>query len=222
MAVVNSITPARLTSHLPPLPTAWLELLANDPPPRVGDVYATRGACIDPVEMVHDVNEVWHVSRVIRGVADFERWTADDGACARASPRRRVKKGAGPAGEPAPVHPCTSRQVVCYTDGGCVENAHVNDADQLAGAGAVVLNDDRTTARVELYTPVITDPRHRCYLGATRGTNNTGELVGIGEALLWIRDYEGSTDDVVVYVDSKYAAAMVEARWSFSSNVLLI
>ena len=162
------------------------------------------------------------VTGVHAGVPDFARWTPAIDRAVRHPPSKRVKKGAGPAGVPAPLHASTVTKVRCYTDGGCKENAKVNVADQLAGAGCVVLSADCSEPRAELYVPVITDPRHRCFLGATRGTNNTGELVGVGEALLWLRDYEGTTDDAVIYVDSKYASAMVEARWSFATNVVLI
>ena len=96
---------------------------------------------------------------------------------------------------------------------------------QLAGAGCAVLNaelDASADALVSIYCPVVTDPDHPHFLGAIRGTNNTGELVGVGEALLWLRDYDTHADDVLIYVDSTYAPAVVEARWGYKSNHELI
>ena len=163
------------------------------------------------------------VTQVHAGVADFERLTPELHDALLQPPITRIKAGAGAAGQSPPLHPSTARKVVCYTDGGCVENAKVNGAAQLAGAGCVILNDDGVSSRAALYVPVIVDPRHCCYLGALCGTNNIGELVGIfGEGVLWPRNFDTSADDVVFWVDSKYAAAVIEARWSFASNIQLI
>jgi ribonuclease HI len=88
----------------------------------------------------------------------------------------------------------------------------------------VVLNGTRaeaTAADVSIYCPVSIDPLDPHFLGATRGTNNTGELQGVCEALLWLRDHDGTNLDAFIYVDSKYAPAVVEARWGFSSNIAL-
>ena len=37
------------------------------------------------------------------------------------------------------------------------------------------------------------DSEHAHYLGAEKKSNNTGELSGVAEALLWLRDEEGAT-----------------------------
>eukprot|EP00969_Alexandrium_andersonii_P146779 6491212-Alexandrium_andersonii.AAC.1 len=44
----------------------------------------------------------------------------------------------------------------------------------------------------ELFGPVVLDPNSGLYLGAEVASNNTGELCGICEALLWLRDCEPS------------------------------
>ena len=98
----------------------------------------------------------------------------------------------------------------------------MGEGAQLAGAGCVVLNgsrDQATGVATAIYCPVHTDPACAHFLGATRGTNNTGELQGVAEALLWLRDHNASTDDAKIWVDSKYAPAVVEARWGYASNI---
>ena len=37
------------------------------------------------------------------------------------------------------------------------------------------------------------------YLGAREGTNNTGELVGIAQALLWVRNDGGDEPAAILY-----------------------
>ena len=59
-----------------------------------------------------------------------------------------------------------------------------------------------TEAFAELYGPVITDASSTLSLGATLGSNNTGELSAIGEALLWLRD-EAPPGAAAIYYDSE-------------------
>ena len=42
---------------------------------------------------------------------------------------------------------------------------------------------------MRLYGPVILDRKHFGYLGAEKGSNNSGEVSAICEALLWLRDF---------------------------------
>ena len=82
----------------------------------------------------------------------WKPWSAKDYTRTN-TPRVKVHKGHGPAGLPAPVHPPSPRELVLFTDGGCVENALVGEGEQLAGSGCVVLNgsrDDATAAAVRL------------------------------------------------------------------------
>ena len=220
----RGITAALVRQCVASLPQTWHDLMVNDRPVQHGDLYAHRGDCISEHDDEFTMGQVWYAVVAPSTPTRWQRWSALDYVkdCA---PRVRVLKGAGAAGEPPPLHPPTSSKRVCYTDGGCVKNSEVNDSMQLAGAGCAVLNGSSTTATgtlVGLYCPVITDPGHPHFLGAVRGTNNTGELVGVGEALLWLRDFDATTDDAEIYVDSKYAAAVTEARWGYSSNHALI
>jgi hypothetical protein len=62
--------------------------------------------------------------------------------------------------------------------------------------------------------------------GATWGTNNTGETIGIGHALLalmWLRDVDEATDiPTIMMFDNCYAANMVTGRWQPTANVALV
>ena len=221
----HTVTAARVRACVWSLPRAWHDLMICDRAPEHGDLYAMRGACLCAHDDEYAMTQVWSAVVAPSEPLRWQRWSHLDYATDHAPHRERVRKGAGAAGVPPPLHPPTTSQRVLYTDGGCVRNAATRDAMQLAGAGCAVVNDARDAsagASVSIYCPVITDPGHPHFLGAMRGTNNTGELVGVGEALLWLRDYDNNHDDVLIYVDSTYAPAVVEARWGYKSNHDLI
>eukprot|EP01050_Picozoa_sp_SAG11_P007899 SAG11_NODE_673_length_7803_cov_58.625000_2_plen_128_part_00 len=67
-----------------------------------------------------------------------------------------------------------------------------------------------------------TDPDSIWYCGAERGTNNIGEVIGIGQALMWLEDVDESNTPAVLLFDSCYAANMVSGRWKPNKNVALI
>ena len=80
--------------------------------------------------------------------------------------------------------------VAVYTDGGCRGNQNVDSKrDQPAGWGFIAVRDGKVLA--ERWGPVVIDSGHAHYLGAEKKSNNTGELSGVAEALLWLRDEEG-------------------------------
>ena len=61
------------------------------------------------------------------------------------------------------------------------------------------------------------------FCGATRGTNNTGEIIGIGQALMWLRDVDEATGiPAIMLFDSCYAANMVTGRWQPNANIALV
>ena len=80
---------------------------------------------------------------------------------------------------------------------------------------AVVIYDEPPRRPVApdyvLYGPVITEAWDPNFLGATAGTNNTGELTAIGEACAWLwdmreeRSTEGQPVRAVIHYDSEYA-----------------
>ena len=67
----------------------------------------------------------------------------------------------------------------------------------------------------------ITDPPHStthpCYLGAQCLSNNTAELSGVAQALLWLRA-EGGTDAAHIFYDSDYAAGIARGRYKSNTN----
>ena len=70
---------------------------------------------------------------------------------------------------------------------------------------------------------MVTNAESDWFLGATTGTNNTGELIGVIQALLWLRwcatDEAGAA---IVLCDSCYAMDAVEDRIETTANVKLI
>ena len=81
---------------------------------------------------------------------------------------------------------------------------------------------EREKIEAELWGPVETDPGSSWWCGAQRGTNNTGELIGIGQALIWLRDIDKSERAAIMLYDSGYAANMVAGRWQPNSNQHLV
>jgi len=72
----------------------------------------------------------------------------------------------------------------------------------------------------ELYGPVVILGSSALSLGADVGSNNTGELCGIGEALLWLRDEapKPPSTPAVIHYDSKYAANIANSTYKAHTN----
>jgi ribonuclease HI len=124
--------------------------------------------------------------------------------------------------------------VLIYTDGSCLGNNNVAINKCPAGWGAVAITNcagteqfpaDSDSAHVlaRLYGPVLLDPTHPQYLGAEVGSNNTGELTAIGEALKWVDTCEAISEGaaVVIRYDSKYAANIANGTWTAHKNTKL-
>ena len=113
----------------------------------------------------------------------------------------------------------------CYTDGGCDGNGAEG---QWGAAGwgvhiiAVNAEGDKEEVAAELWGPVETDPGSPWWCGAQRRTNNTGELIGIGQALIWLRDLDETDRPAIMLYDSGYAANMVAGRWQPNTNVNVV
>ena len=96
--------------------------------------------------------------------------------------------------------------IVIYVDGSCAGNRKVETHVNRAGWGVHVCSP-RGQMIVELFGPVVIAPQENYYLGAEVGSNNTGELSGIAEALLWLRDNSANAvAPVIIFFDSEYAA----------------
>ena len=92
---------------------------------------------------------------------------------------------------PSPSH-VPSDYLIAYTDGS------KKQATSKAGWSSVIVRRDTHPGRqpqhpgyllVEQYGPVVTSPLSPYHLGADSHTNNTAELSGIAEALLWFIHY---------------------------------
>ena len=130
-------------------------------------------------------------------------------------PRKR------PLAAPPPA-PLPANTLVIYTDGSGPEPPATT-----AGWGFAVVSggngrdDDRATELHSRRGPVPTDQSDPSYLGATRGTNNTGELTAIAEALRYLLADQSSRPALIRY-DSTYAANMAAGRWRAKSNKRLV
>eukprot|EP01050_Picozoa_sp_SAG11_P006942 SAG11_NODE_562_length_8523_cov_38.875356_1_plen_262_part_00 len=126
------------------------------------------------------------------------------------------------------------QQLRIYTDGGCDGNG----ADGEWGAarwGAHVLewspDQADSEVRADLWGPVDTDESSVWFCGAEQGTNNTGELIGIGQGLMWLRDVAARAESwapsivtvpAVMLYDSAYAANTTTGRWKAKKNLALV
>ncbi|CAK9058747.1 unnamed protein product [Durusdinium trenchii] len=111
-----------------------------------------------------------------------------------------------------------------FVDGSCPVNKLAGKVPTAAGWGIAVYRFDQRPAEifVELFGPVVTEAVSPLSLGAMCGSNNTGELSAMAEALLWLRDEcpEERTPAVLHY-DSEYVANIVLGRNRAHKNVEL-
>ena len=128
------------------------------------------------------------------------------------------------------TEPRHADELLIYTDGSCKDNKEVKNKNCPAGWGAVIIGgggEDGThllkTGRMiaKLWGPVQTKHRHEDFLGAEYGSNNTGEISAICEALKWLIN-ESSTRNAAIYYDSKYAAKVTTGEYMAKNNKLLV
>ena len=96
-----------------------------------------------------------------------------------------------------------------------------------AGWGVAVVADRASAPRcvAELFGPVVLDAGSPFFLGAEVGSNNTGELSGVCEALLWLLSPEAdahAASPAVICYDSQYAAFQVQGKWTTNKNKALV
>jgi ribonuclease HI len=114
--------------------------------------------------------------------------------------------------------------VVFYTDGGCDGNG-ANGVWGKAGWGAVAMRTNASTGEREvadeLWGNVELDATSPYFLGATVGSNNTGELIGIAQALIWLRDVDAGQAQAAICFDSEYAARITQGIYRPKKNAEL-
>ena len=121
-------------------------------------------------------------------------------------------------------------ELALFTDGACKGNNHVGTTVCPAGWGVAVVDNvpAGTTGEAggelieQLFAPVVLDSGSPFFLDAETGSNNTGELSAIVEALLWLRDDEPSGRDAVICYDSEYAANQTQGLWKANKNQALV
>ena len=120
---------------------------------------------------------------------------------------QKLKQGLGLSTEQDPVVPDnTPAKVIFYTDGSGSRGRCTGSTP--AGWGWCYQHEDSWR---EAKGPVITSPDHTAFLGARVGSNNTGELSAIAEALLYARENE--INEVVVKTDSRWSINVITGKW---------
>mmetsp|Transcript_16203 Transcript_16203/g.35140 ORF Transcript_16203/g.35140 Transcript_16203/m.35140 type:complete len:286 (-) Transcript_16203:251-1108(-) len=120
-----------------------------------------------------------------------------------------------------------ANEIAIFTDGACAGNQNVAVAKCPAGWGAVVVDGCLGrpplggVALAELYGPVELDAASPFYLGAEVGSNNTGELSAVCEALRWLTEHEPTARDAVICYDSEYASNQAQGIHRAHKNIVL-
>lgn len=105
-----------------------------------------------------------------------------------------------------------------FVDGSCPGNRHAGKLPTAAGWGVAVFRageGERAATwepLLDLFGPVVTDSSSELSLGAEAGSNNTGELSAMAEALLWLRDEAPTLEGAVLVYDSEYTANILLGR----------
>ena len=63
-----------------------------------------------------------------------------------------------------------------------------------------------------LWGPVVTDHESRWFMGSPRGTNQTSELNGICQGLMWLNNVPVDDGDAAIIFDSMYAANQTQGK----------
>lgn len=183
-----------------------------------------------------------HQHKSVRFKAVVNIWTSKGTVLVQgggaASLDKSLKETLGEAGSPGDGCDC-SADASCETpaveavwnlfvDGSCPGNRNVREQAAAAGWGVAVgrTPEDACSSlewTAELYGPVVTDRDSPLSLGAEVGSNNTGELSALGEAMLWLRDEApgSKTLPAAVHYDSQYAANIATGRNRAHKNLEL-
>ena len=72
---------------------------------------------------------------------------------------------------------------------------------------------ETSTVRVDLWGPVVTNESDEFFCGATKGTNNTDELCGIGQGLMWLRDVASNAEMSAPTIVDAPAFTLYHSGW---------
>lgn len=118
-------------------------------------------------------------------------------------------------------------EIAIFTDGACAGNQNVAVTANPAGWGAVVVEGclgappTGGIAVAELYGPVELTSTSPHFLGAEVGSNNTGELSAVCEALRWLNEEEAPGRPACICYDSEYASNQAQGIHKAHKNVML-
>jgi ribonuclease HI len=115
-----------------------------------------------------------------------------------------------------------------YSDGGCDGNGAKGIwGDSGWGVAIYEVGTDLTGGEddndlvkefANLYGNIVTDKASGWYMYAVRGTNQTGELTGVIEGLLWLMHVCNNEGDAIMLIDSLYAANMIDGVWNAENS----
>jgi ribonuclease HI len=114
--------------------------------------------------------------------------------------------------ETAPTLLNTKHSWRIYSDGGCDGNGAKGIWGK-SGYEAVIYacgTDETVTEVANIYGLVVNDVQSEWFMGAVKGTNQTRELCGVMQALLWLLEHAFDGHGVVMCVDSLYAGNQLE------------
>ena len=114
-----------------------------------------------------------------------------------------------------PLAPDHTAKITFYTDGAGTKGKATRVTP--AGWGWCVKQGQDW---IDACGPVCTDPSHIKYLGARIGSNNTGEITAIIEALLFALEHEYT--HVTILSDSQWAINMITGKWRPKTNKDLV
>ena len=142
--------------------------------------------------------------------APFARWLgSSSGASSSRSGASSSSSGASSSVSPP-------GELAIFTDGACKGNMNVHIHKPPAGWGIVAVEAQghpNERAIAEHCGLVVLDAASPHFLGAEVGSNNTGELCAICEALTWLRWRAPSGAAAAIHYDSEYAANMTTGKW---------
>ena len=113
--------------------------------------------------------------------------------------------------------------LIVYTDGGCDGNG-ARGYHGASGWGVCITKKTATgTLEViaELHGPIVTDRGADWDLGSERGTNNTGEVCAVIQALLYLAHSDNPAPAAILF-DSQYAARATQGATRAKKNIELI
>ena len=117
-----------------------------------------------------------------------------------------------------PPQPTNGSRWDVYTDGSGSRGRCTSATP--AGWGVHIEDDDEW--ETQFSGPVITDEYSAYYLGATVGSNNTGELTAWMEAALFALALRNPPDNITFHYDSQWAANMVTGKFKAKRHKALV